>query len=144
MHRDVLLSGAHPEIVFTPRRLAKDARNPSAVQVTGILTLLGRDHEITVPVRLTVSGGRAEAEGSFVVPYVAWGLADPSVLILRVNKDVEVRFHLRGAAAPPDRGMSRSPPDRPGQELKNPPIRAEKGVSLDSVSRRRARDEEVA
>jgi hypothetical protein len=38
--------------------------------------------------------------GSFVVPYVKWGLKDPSVLILKVAKEVHIDLSLAGIVSP--------------------------------------------
>jgi hypothetical protein len=34
--------------------------------------------------------------GTFVVPYVKWGMNDPSTLMLRVSKEVQIDLLLTG------------------------------------------------
>jgi hypothetical protein len=43
-----------------------------------------------------LDGNACHVEGSFALPYVAWGLKDPSTLILRVNKEVQIDLSLEG------------------------------------------------
>jgi polyisoprenoid-binding protein YceI len=68
----------------------------SRIQVTGVFTLHGEGHEITVPMQLHFDGGTCTAKTHFVVPYVKWGLKDPSIFILKVAKEVEVDLSLTG------------------------------------------------
>jgi hypothetical protein len=46
--------------------------------------------------KVHVSGDQLHATGSFAVPYVQWGLKDPSTLMLRVNKEVQIDLSLNG------------------------------------------------
>lgn len=92
MHQEVLLSEKYSEIVFTPTRVAGAvaAEGTSQVQVTGMMQLLGREHEMTLPFTVESSKGQVvEATTHFVVPYVDWGLKNPSSF-LRVDKFVNV------------------------------------------------------
>jgi hypothetical protein len=36
------------------------------------------------------AGGRYEASATFIIPYVKWGMKNPSTLFLRVNDKVEI------------------------------------------------------
>lgn len=72
----------------------------STMQVTGVFTLRGTPHDLTVPMQVHVDGARLSATGKFVVPYVKWGLKDPSVFILKVAKDVEIEISLSGTLSP--------------------------------------------
>jgi polyisoprenoid-binding protein YceI len=68
----------------------------SAIQVTGTFTLHGAPHELTVPMQIHIDGANCTAKTHFVVPYVKWGLKDPSVFILKVAKEVDVDLTLVG------------------------------------------------
>lgn len=68
----------------------------SNIQVTGIFTLLGTPHEITVPMKIHIEGAGATAKGHFVVPYVQWGLKNPSFLIWKADDDVAIDLNLVG------------------------------------------------
>jgi hypothetical protein len=49
--------------------------------------------------KIVLDGERVEASGTFRIPFVEWGMADPSVFILRVEKFVTVDVTLRGRAS---------------------------------------------
>ena len=68
----------------------------STIQVSGTFTLHGTPHEITVPVQIHMDGSNCTVKTHFTVPYVKWGLKDPSVFILKVSKDVDIDLTLVG------------------------------------------------
>jgi hypothetical protein len=43
-----------------------------------------------------IENGRMTAKGHFTVPYVQWGLKDPSIFILKVAKEVGIDLALTG------------------------------------------------
>ena len=92
MHRDVLMSDRYPEITFTPTRVAGavQPQGESSVQVDGVLRLQGSDHTITLPFTVQASGSELRATTQFTVPYVAWGLKNPSTFFLHVADKVEL------------------------------------------------------
>jgi polyisoprenoid-binding protein YceI len=102
MHKDVIESGRYPEIVFRPDRAAGElaASGASTLKVHGMFTMHGAEHEITFPVEITFSGSAWTAKASFPVPYVRWGMKNPSKLFLRVDDVVQVQFHATGSATP--------------------------------------------
>lgn len=98
MHREILESERYPEIIFRPDRVdGKVAANgTSTLQVHGIFSLRGADHEFTMPVQLQVFPDHWTAESSFVIPYVKWGIKNPSTFFLRVSSEVEIEVHATG------------------------------------------------
>jgi polyisoprenoid-binding protein YceI len=98
MCKDILQVEQHATVLFEPRSHtgAIAPSGDSAIQVTGIFTLLGKPHEITVPILVHVEGTTATAKGHFVVPYIQWGLKDPSFLIWKADKDVVIDLFLTG------------------------------------------------
>jgi len=98
MHRDVLLSERYPEITFTPIRVigALQPQGESSVQVEGILKLQGTDHPITLPLKVQVSGNELRATTQLSVPYIAWGLKNPSTFFLHVADKVELSIAASG------------------------------------------------
>lgn len=104
MHREILKSERHPRIVFRPRRLEGPlpAAGGGTVRVHGEIEIGGDTRPMSVEALVRLDGERLEAESRFPVPYVAWGMPDPSVFLLRVEKQVEVTVTLTGRiGAPP-------------------------------------------
>jgi hypothetical protein len=58
----------------------------SHVQVHGVFVFHGAEHEITVPAQVELAPDHWNLSVHFDVPYVKWGLKDPSTFILRVEK----------------------------------------------------------
>jgi len=98
MHKNVLESAKYPDVSFAPDRLEGkvELTGVSNVKLHGIFRIHGGAHEITVPVKVTANAGSLDAEIKFEVPFVAWGMKDPSTLILRVNKSVEIELRTTG------------------------------------------------
>ena len=102
MHKNVLESGKYPEATFAPDRVdgKVDLTGASSVKLHGMFTIHGAAHEITVPVAVTSKDGQLSAVIRFDVPYVAWGMKDPSTLFLKVNKQVEMEIQTTGRVSP--------------------------------------------
>jgi polyisoprenoid-binding protein YceI len=98
MKSDVLDVAHYAEVSFVPQSYqgAIAASGDSTVQVTGNFTLHGAAHEITVPMQLHIEGTSLTAKTHFTVPYVQWGLKDPSIFILKVAKEVGIDLTLVG------------------------------------------------
>ena len=98
MHRDVLQSDRYPEITFTPTRVigTVTSRGDSSVQVEGVIRLLGTDHAITLPFQVQADGSELRATTQFTVPYVSWGLKNPSSFFLHVADKVELSIAASG------------------------------------------------
>ncbi|WP_213806977.1 YceI family protein [Granulicella sp. dw_53] len=98
MKKDVLKAQSFATVSFAPTKFTGKFREmgDSTLQVHGVFTLLGTPHEIDVPIEVQVSGNQLHATGAFSVPYVKWGLKDPSTLMLRVNKEVQIDLLLVG------------------------------------------------
>jgi polyisoprenoid-binding protein YceI len=101
MHKDVIQSRRYPEIVFHPDRAdgALSTFGDSTLQVHGMFVIHGGEHEVTFPVQVNLTGTAWTAKASFQVPYVKWGMKNPSALFLRVGDTVQVQFHAGGSAA---------------------------------------------
>jgi polyisoprenoid-binding protein YceI len=98
MHKDVLESQKYPEIIFVPLQAQGPIapQGTSRVQLRGTITLHGREQEITTPLEVQIAGNEWTAQTTFPVPYVKWGLKNPSTLFLRVKDTVNVTVHAAG------------------------------------------------
>ena len=98
MNNDVLDVAHFADVSFVPKSYqgAITASGDSTIQVTGIFTLHGAAHELTVPMQIHIDGTNLTAKTHFSVPYVQWGLKDPSIFILKVAKEVGIDLTLVG------------------------------------------------
>ncbi|HZL28816.1 MAG TPA: YceI family protein [Acidobacteriaceae bacterium] len=98
MNNDILRIEQYATVSFDPKSYAGTitTSGDSTIQVTGIFTLLGKPHEITVPLLVHLDGTSATAKTHFVVPYVQWGLKNPSFLIWKADNDVAIDLFLTG------------------------------------------------
>lgn len=101
MNSDVLEISRFTEITFAPSSYQGTLApaGDSAIQVSGIFTLHGTPHDLTVPMQIHIEGSNLTAKGQFIIPYVKWGLKDPSVFILKVAKEVNIDLTLTGQVA---------------------------------------------
>src|SRR5260370_23348978 len=92
MHKDVLESGKYADVIFQPDRVeGKIASQGSfSVQVHGVFVLHGSEHELTVPVQAEFLGDHWAGSAKFNVPFIDWGLKNPSNFFLKVNHTVEI------------------------------------------------------
>jgi polyisoprenoid-binding protein YceI len=98
MHGDILESGRFPKIVFKVERVEGPlpGSTPINLKLHGIMTMHGADHPMTLSASVRIEAGVARAEAHLTVPYVDWGLADPSFLFVRAAKTVEVSIVAQG------------------------------------------------
>jgi polyisoprenoid-binding protein YceI len=98
MHKNVLESAKYPDISFAPDHLEGkvDLSGVSTVTLHGTFTIHGAAHEITVPVKITAKGSTIDADIKFDIPFVEWGMKDPSTFILKVNKSVAIEIRTTG------------------------------------------------
>ena len=102
MTADVLDAAHFAEVSFVPKSYQGTiaASGDSSIQVTGAFTLHGTPHELTVPVQIHIEGTNLTAKTHFTVPYVQWGLKDPSMFMLKVAKEVGIDLTLVGHLSP--------------------------------------------
>ena len=98
MKTSVLEVQKYPEIIFTPRhvdgRLEKDGQFQA--KLDGVLTIHGARHKIVTDVHGQLVGNTLTAACHFSVPYVEWGMEDPSLFFLTVAKQVDIDIATEG------------------------------------------------
>ena len=98
MHREILESARYPEIAFRPDRIegTVEASGASTVQVHGVFRIHGVEHELTIPVRVEMADDHWTVTSQFIVPYVQWGIKNPSNLLVHVSPSVELDDQASG------------------------------------------------
>jgi polyisoprenoid-binding protein YceI len=103
MHQNILESAKFPEIGFVPARVrgTVNSSGESKLELDGTFTIHGASHPLTAAAIVTASGDRLQTKVHFVVPYVAWGMKNPSTLFLRVGETVDIDLDASGHIAWP-------------------------------------------
>jgi polyisoprenoid-binding protein YceI len=98
MHKEILESARYSEVVFRPDRVEGRvaAAGASSVQVHGMFLLHGAEHELTVPVQAELTPDHWKGTGKFNVPYIQWGLKNPSNFLLKADPSVDVELEIAG------------------------------------------------
>lgn len=98
MHKEILETSKYPEVVFRPTHVdGKVGRSGvSDVRLDGVFSIHGADHELTAQVHAELTGDRWRGTSKFEVPYVKWGIKDPSNFLLRVQPVVNVELEMSG------------------------------------------------
>jgi len=98
MHKDVLESPRYPEIIFRPDHVDGKVlpEGNSTIQVHGTFAIHGAEHQITLPVHVQMAPAQWTADTTFSVPYVEWGMKNPSNFFLHVKPSVEIEIHATG------------------------------------------------
>jgi polyisoprenoid-binding protein YceI len=102
MHKEILDTARFPEAVFRPTQVEGKVspRGGCDVKVHGNFSVHGSDHEITALVHAELAGNTWKGSGKFEVPYVLWGIKDPSSFMLKVNHVVSVEIEMSGSLEP--------------------------------------------
>ncbi len=104
MNKEILESQKYPEITFTPQRFQGSlaTQGKSHLAIDGSFSIHGESHPMTLNIDTDTEHGDASAVTSFSVPYVKWGMKNPSTFILRVSDKVEINIHaMAHVSAPP-------------------------------------------
>ncbi|SRR5258708_2651197 len=103
MHKEVLESARYAEVIFRPDRVDGKItpKDTFAVQVHGVFVLHGSEHELTVPIQAELAGDHWTGSAKFNVPFIDWGLKNPSNFFLKVDHAVEIELELKGSLQKP-------------------------------------------
>lgn len=98
MHKEILESWKFAEVTFRPTQIDGQVSLTSAsdFMVKGIITLHGSDHELLVPVHSEFSGSQWKGTARFDIPYIQWGIKDPSNFLLHVKPVVNIELEMSG------------------------------------------------
>jgi polyisoprenoid-binding protein YceI len=113
MKDSILEAEKFPEITFTARHIEGhlDRGGVFQAKLEGVLKLHGAEHALTIDAHGTLIDDNLVATAHFSIPYVEWGLKDPSVLLLTVAKQVDIDIATAGRVTWPAR--ARTPAHQP-------------------------------
>jgi polyisoprenoid-binding protein YceI len=102
MHKEIIESAKYPDVVFHPTHVeGKVSRSGSSdVTLSGTFSIHGADHDLSASVHAEFAGDHWTGTCKFPVPYVNWGIKDPSNFLLKVQPVVNVELDMSGGIAP--------------------------------------------
>jgi hypothetical protein len=101
MNKDILKVDQYTTVSFAPKTYtgAILPSGDSNIQVSGVFNLLGNPHDLTIPMQVHIDGSKATAKAHFMIPYVQWGVKNPSFLIWKAENEVAIDLNLAGQIA---------------------------------------------
>jgi polyisoprenoid-binding protein YceI len=74
MNKDILKVDQFSTVSFAPKTYNGTiaASGDSTIQVSGVFTLLGTAHDLTISMQIHIDGSKATAKGQFIIPYFQW------------------------------------------------------------------------
>lgn len=92
MKSSILEVDRFPEISFVPRQVLShgDPQKTFPVKVAGLMLLHGGQHTLTIDATVKREENNVTIHSNFPVPFVEWGLRDPSLLMFKVSKQIIV------------------------------------------------------
>jgi polyisoprenoid-binding protein YceI len=102
MHQEILETARFPEIAFRLSHVEGLATplNKSPLKLNGTFTIHGTQHDMIVPADIEFAGGHWRGTATLVVPYIAWGIKNPSNFLLKASPTVDVTLELAGDTRP--------------------------------------------
>ncbi len=90
MKSSILEVDRFPEISFAPRQVLShgDPQTTFPVKVAGLMLLHGAQHALTIDATVKREENNVTIHANFPIPFVEWGLRDPSILMFKVSKQV--------------------------------------------------------
>jgi polyisoprenoid-binding protein YceI len=100
MQGEVLESNRYPAIFYHPTQIKgpfKTGEGTQDLTAEGTFNIHGADHPLELPLKVQLGADTATATTRFSVPYVEWGMKNPSRFLLHVSKQVEIEVSAKGA-----------------------------------------------
>lgn len=93
MKNSILDVARYPDITFKPQQVVSHGtpNGEFPVVVRGIMILHGAEHPFTVDATVRRHGDTVTIHSDFAIPYVAWGLENPTVLFFTVATKVDLQ-----------------------------------------------------
>jgi len=103
MHKEILETARFPEVRFRPMQVEGKVGTSGAsdVKLSGVFSIHGADHELVAQIHAEFAGDHWKGTGKFSVPYVQWGIKDPSNFLLKVKPVVDVELEMAGEVQVP-------------------------------------------
>jgi polyisoprenoid-binding protein YceI len=98
MKDTILETQKYPQFIFEPRHIEVQMKPKGQFHATlqGVMAVHGSAHPMTLEAEGHISGDEMVASSHFSIPYVDWGMADPSLFLLTVAKHVDVDIAAAG------------------------------------------------
>jgi polyisoprenoid-binding protein YceI len=98
MHKEILETLRYPEVIFRPTQVEGKVGQAGAsdVKLNGVFSIHGADHDLTALVHGELTGDRWKGTSKFEVPYVKWGIKNPSNFLFKVKPVVNVELEMSG------------------------------------------------
>jgi YceI-like domain len=98
MNKDILKVDQYTTVSFALKAYTGTIApsGDSTIQVSGVFTLLGSPHDLMIPMQIHMDGSKVTARAHFIVPYVQWGLKNPSFMFWKAENDVAIDLNLVG------------------------------------------------
>lgn len=99
MQDEVLESNRYPAIFFHPMQVKGTFEAGAGTQQLvgeGTFNIHGADHPLEMPLKVQIAAGVVTATTRFMVPYVDWGMKNPSKFLFRVSRQVEIEVSAKG------------------------------------------------
>jgi len=92
MHKEILESQKYPEAVYTPDRVEGrlSPGGSSEIDVHGKFRIHGGEHEVSLHFQVQANSNQYRASTHFAIPYIEWGMKNPSNFLLKVDDKVEM------------------------------------------------------
>ncbi len=98
MKKEILETDKYPEIWLAVQKVegVDHLKGEGTVRVLGQFTIHGASHAVSIPMEVKINGDEFNGTGKFAIPFVDWGMKDPSNFLFKVNKTVEVELEAAG------------------------------------------------